>query len=57
MPQLNLNFNDIPIPKTHLWDEFGDEQKHLLIETLARLLVQATRDNHQEQTNDGPVQD
>ena len=52
MPQLNLNFNDIPIPETHLWDEFGDEQKHLLIETLARLLVQATRDNHQEQTND-----
>jgi hypothetical protein len=27
MPQLNLNFHDIPIPETHLWDEFDTEQK------------------------------
>ncbi len=52
MPQLNLNFNDIPIPETHLWEQFDDEQKRIVIETLARLLVQATRDLHQEQTND-----
>jgi hypothetical protein len=52
MPQLNLNFNDIPIPETHLWEQFDDEQKRIAIETLARLLVQATRDLHQEQTND-----
>jgi hypothetical protein len=51
MPQLNLNFNDIPIPET-LWEQFDDEQKRIVIETLARLLVQATRDLHQEQTND-----
>ena len=44
MPQLNLNFNDIPIPETHLWEQFDDEQKRIVIETLARLLVQATRD-------------
>jgi hypothetical protein len=27
MPQLNLNFTDIPIPETHLWEQFDDEQK------------------------------
>jgi hypothetical protein len=52
MPQLNLNFNDIPIPETHLWEQFDDEQKRIVIETLARLLVKATAHRHQEQTND-----
>jgi hypothetical protein len=52
MPQLNLNFNEIPIPETHLWEQFDDEQKRIVIETLARLLVQATRNHYQEQTND-----
>ena len=51
MPQLNLNFTDIPIPETHLWEQFDDEQKRIVIETLARLLVKAGRDQ-QEQTND-----
>ena len=52
MPQLNLNFTDIPIPETHLWEQFDDEQKRIVVETLARLLVKATRDKNQEQTND-----
>jgi predicted Fe-S protein YdhL (DUF1289 family) len=52
MPQLSLNFNDIPIPETCLWDQLDDQQKRIVIETLARLLVQATRDKHQEQNND-----
>jgi predicted Fe-S protein YdhL (DUF1289 family) len=53
MPQLNLNFIDIPVPETCLWEQFDDQQKRIVIETLVRLLVQATRDNkHQEQTND-----
>ena len=52
MPQLNLNFNDIPIPETRLWEQFDDEQKRIVIETLARLLVKATRASSQEQTND-----
>jgi predicted Fe-S protein YdhL (DUF1289 family) len=52
MPQLNLNFDDIPIPETCLWEQFDDEQKRVLIETLARLLVKATRNKNQEQTND-----
>jgi hypothetical protein len=53
MPQLILNFTDIPIPETHLWEQFDDEQKRIVIETLARLLTQATRaDQHQEQSHD-----
>ena len=52
MQQLNLNFNDIPIPETHLWEQFDDEQRRVVIEILSRLLVQATRDTQQEQTND-----
>jgi hypothetical protein len=51
MPQLILNFNDTPIPETHLWEQFDDEQKRIVIEILARLL-QATRDQQQERTND-----
>jgi len=52
MPQLNLNFNDIPIPETCLWEQLDDEQKRIVIETLARLLVQAAGDQRQEQPND-----
>jgi hypothetical protein len=52
MPQLNLNFHDIPIPETHLWDEFDEDQKHVVIQTLVRLLVKASRDSHQEPTHD-----
>ena len=33
MPQLNLNFIDIPIPETCLWEQFDDEQKRIVIET------------------------
>ena len=54
MPQLNLNFNDIPIPETHLWEQFDEEQKRIVIETLARLLVKTTREQHQEQTMTDP---
>ena len=45
-------FIDIPIPETCLWEQLDDEQKRIVIETLTRLLVKATRDGHQEQTND-----
>ena len=43
MSQLNLNFTDIPIPETCLWEQFDDERKRIVIETLARLLTPATR--------------
>jgi hypothetical protein len=52
MPQLNLNFNDIPIPEMHLWQQFDEDQKRVLIETLVRLLFKATANRRQEQTND-----
>ena len=41
-----------PWPETHLWEQFDDQQKLVVVETLARLLVKATQDKHQEQTND-----
>jgi hypothetical protein len=52
MPQLNLNFNDIPIPETHLWEQFDEDQKRVVIETLVRLLLKAIVDRRQEQIND-----
>jgi hypothetical protein len=53
MPQLNLNFFDIPIPETCLWEELDDEHKQLVIETLARLMVNAVRTGKpQEAAND-----
>jgi len=52
MSQLNLNLIDIPIPETCLWEQFDDEQKRIVVETLARLLVKASRDQNQEQTSD-----
>jgi hypothetical protein len=53
MPQLNLNFNDIPIPETCMWEELDDEHKQLVIETLARLMLKAVRTgNPLEQAND-----
>ena len=50
MPQLILNFTDIPIPETCLWEQLDDQQKRIVVETLARLLVKATTDQPQEQT-------
>ena len=52
MSQLSLNFLEIPIPETHLWEQFDDEQKRAVLEILSRLLVKATQDNRLEQTDD-----
>jgi len=52
MAQLHLNFLDIPIPETCLWEQLDDQQKRSVVEALARLLVKATRITCQEQTND-----
>ena len=41
MSQLNLPFLDIPIPQTCLWEELNSQQKQLVVETLARLMVKA----------------
>ena len=45
MPQLNLNFHEIPVPETHLWEQFDEEQKRAVLEILSRLLVKAAQDN------------
>ena len=56
MPQLHLKFTDIPIPETCLWEQFDDQQRRTVIETLARWMTKATRtDQHQEQTDDGSL--
>jgi len=58
MPQLNLNFLDIPIPDRCLWEQFDDEQKRLVIETLTRLVVKLTQpSNQQEQTREKRTND
>ena len=58
MPQLNLNFLDIPIPETCLWEQFDDEQKRLVIETLTRLVVKLTQaSNYQEPTEEKRTND
>jgi phenylpyruvate tautomerase PptA (4-oxalocrotonate tautomerase family) len=49
MPQLNLNFIDIPSPETRLWEQFDDEQKRIVIETLTRLLVKLAQTNNQQE--------
>lgn len=50
MPQLNLNFLDIPVPETCLWEEMDHEQKRLVIETLARLMANAVRTGQPQET-------
>ena len=52
MPQLHLSFNDIPVPETRLWEQLDDEHKRIVIEILARLLVQTTQHQQQEPTDD-----
>jgi hypothetical protein len=40
-----LNFLNIPIPETQIWETLENEPRTLAIEVLARLIVQATRAN------------
>ena len=52
MPQLHLSFIDIPVPETRLWEQLDDDHKRIVIEILARLLVQTTQHPQQEPTDD-----
>lgn len=47
--QRNLNFLDIPIPETQVWDTLENEQRTVAIEVLARLIVQATCPSQKEE--------
>lgn len=40
--QRMLNFLDIPIPETQVWETLEEEQRIWAIEVLARVIVQAT---------------
>jgi hypothetical protein len=40
-----LNFLNIPIPETQIWETLENGPRTLAIEVLARLIVQATRAN------------
>lgn len=42
MSQLHLFCLDRPVPETRPWDQLDDEQKRSVIETLARLMTQAS---------------
>jgi hypothetical protein len=52
MTQLNLIFIDLPLPESCLGEQFEAEQKRLVVETLARLLLKATIGTGQEPSND-----
>lgn len=52
MTQLNLSFIEVLIPQSCLWEQFNDEQKRIVVETLARLLLKATAGSEREQSND-----
>ena len=52
MPQLILNFTDIPIPETHGWEQFDDQQKQIVIQALARLMLKAARAGNPKETPD-----
>ena len=52
MPQLHLSFIDIPVPEARLWEQLDDEHKRIVIEILARLLVQSTRPQQEDPPDD-----
>ena len=52
MTQLDLIFSDLPLPESCLWEQFDTEQKRVVVETLARLLLKATTGPEQEPSND-----
>ena len=38
-----LNFLNLPIPETQVWEAWEEQQRDLAIEVLARLIAKATR--------------
>jgi len=51
--QLKLNFLDLPLPQTYLWEQLDQEQRTIVIETIARLVAKtAIATNNQECNND-----
>ncbi len=51
MPQLNLNFSNLPDPLLRVWDQLDSQQKQIIVETLARLLAKVTQSDKAEESN------
>ena len=43
-----LNFLNLPIPETQVWEAWEEQQRDLAIEVLARLIAKATRVTKEE---------
>ena len=52
MSQLNLSLIDPPSPGVRLWDQFEKIHQQIVIEMLARLLLQATRPSRAQENAD-----
>ena len=53
MPQLNLNFANLPEPLMRIWEQLDSQQQRIVIETLARILNRASQsDKTEEHAND-----
>jgi len=53
MPQLNLNFTELPVPNTLVWERLDQQQKQIVIEALSRLLTKAAQpENSTEPSHD-----
>ena len=52
--QIQLSFMvELPITKTSVWDQLDEDQKAVVIESVARLVVKMIlADSHQEPNND-----
>ena len=51
--QLKLNFLDLPVPQSYLWEQLDQEQRAKVIEAIARLIAKtALATNDQEYNND-----
>jgi hypothetical protein len=49
MPQLNLNFANLPNPLMRIWKQLDAQQQRLVIETLARILNRVSQSNKSEE--------
>jgi TRAP-type C4-dicarboxylate transport system substrate-binding protein len=43
-----LNFRDLPIAETRVWETLEEQQRTLVLEALARLIAKATRITEEE---------
>lgn len=52
LPQLLLNFLDLPVPETCVWEQLPDRQRALAVETLTRLIAKAALGHHDDKENE-----